>query len=60
MWAINVEQQTAEYLAGIMGCSLQSAPPRHLGLPLVGKRLLRRDWIPLLDRFEKRLAGTSK
>ncbi|KAK1283590.1 hypothetical protein QJS10_CPB21g00998 [Acorus calamus] len=30
---------------------------KHLGLPLVQKRLLHKDWNPLIERFEKHLDG---
>ncbi|KAK1276479.1 hypothetical protein QJS04_geneDACA020812 [Acorus gramineus] len=55
--AIHVESTRAESLAALLGCELQQAAPKHLGLPLVQSRLLRKDWTPLVERVEKRLAG---
>ncbi|KAK1290670.1 hypothetical protein QJS10_CPB18g00804 [Acorus calamus] len=56
---INISSGEAERLAGALGCVTQSLPIRHLGLPLVAKKLRQQDWLPLLDRMVKRLAGWS-
>ncbi|KAK1289249.1 hypothetical protein QJS10_CPB18g00707 [Acorus calamus] len=56
MWAINVESRRAESIATKFGCAIQRAPPSHLSLPLVQRRLLRKDWNPLVEQFEKKLA----
>ncbi|KAK1293300.1 hypothetical protein QJS10_CPB17g00786 [Acorus calamus] len=57
LWAINVDITRVESLVALVGCELQQAPLKHLGLPLVQRRLLRKDWVPLVERIEKRLAG---
>ncbi|KAK1319835.1 hypothetical protein QJS10_CPB04g01254 [Acorus calamus] len=54
---VNVEQQKAAELAALLGCKIQTLPNKHLGLPLVTRRLLRRDWTPVIERIQRRLGG---
>ncbi|KAK1258937.1 hypothetical protein QJS04_geneDACA020242 [Acorus gramineus] len=54
---INVEETLVERMAGILGCQSTGFPLRHLGLPLTLGRLPKTEWMPLISRFERRLAG---
>ncbi|KAK1264649.1 hypothetical protein QJS04_geneDACA024279 [Acorus gramineus] len=40
-----------------MGCLTGAFPTKHLGLPLLKGRMRKEHWDPLIDRFERRLAG---
>lgn len=46
-------------LAQMMGCRLGSFPFTYLGLPLSYKSLNQQAYLPLIQRFQKRLAGWS-
>ncbi|KAK1311565.1 hypothetical protein QJS10_CPA07g00786 [Acorus calamus] len=54
---INVTQERIDELIRIVGCPAQTFPARVLGLPLVCGRLKKREWDPLVERFQRRLAG---
>ncbi|KAK1300334.1 hypothetical protein QJS10_CPB13g01578 [Acorus calamus] len=54
---INVEETVVNRMAGILGCQTTGFPLRHLGLPLSLGRFPKTEWMPLISRFEKRLAG---
>ncbi|KAK1300975.1 hypothetical protein QJS10_CPB13g01246 [Acorus calamus] len=59
MLGINVDVSRLEFLAGLFHCEVQKFPSRILGLPLHLGRLTKADWVPLIERFEKRLEGWS-
>jgi len=44
-------------LAGVLGCSIDSLPSSHLGLPLGAKFKDKSIWEPVVERFERRLSG---
>jgi mannosylglycoprotein endo-beta-mannosidase len=51
------DEQLALRLVNILGCELGAFPITYLGLPLSNKKLKRTAYIPLIQRFNKRLAG---
>ncbi|KAK1321991.1 putative ribonuclease H protein [Acorus calamus] len=57
---INVGDQGAHSLASIIGCTVGEFPCKHLGLPLVKKRLRKPDWMSLVERLGKRLSGWKR
>ncbi|KAK1318767.1 hypothetical protein QJS10_CPB04g01215 [Acorus calamus] len=54
---INIGTTEASTLAGVLGCTVQCLPTRHLGLPLVRNKIKIADWSPLIERMERRLEG---
>ncbi|KAK1316063.1 hypothetical protein QJS10_CPA05g01626 [Acorus calamus] len=44
-------------LARTVGCTVRGFPVRVLGFPLCRGRLKKEDWDPLVERFQRRLAG---
>ncbi|KAK1262368.1 hypothetical protein QJS04_geneDACA011515 [Acorus gramineus] len=57
MHGIHVTSEEEVRLAACMGCHSLPFPTRYLGLPLVKARLTKDQWDPLIERFERRLAG---
>ncbi|KAK1307715.1 hypothetical protein QJS10_CPA09g00769 [Acorus calamus] len=57
MHGVNTSMEEEAELAAWMGCSTAVLPTKHLGLPLVKGRLKKEQWDPLIERFERRLAG---
>ncbi|KAK1289771.1 hypothetical protein QJS10_CPB18g00723 [Acorus calamus] len=55
--AVNVPEPQRQALARIVGCEVRDFPVRVLGLPLSRGRLKKEDWDPLIERFQRRLAG---
>jgi hypothetical protein len=41
----------------IFGCEVGSLPFKYLGIPIHYRKLLNKEWIPLEDRFEQKLAS---
>ncbi len=56
---LNLKQDKADLLAGILGCQIGSLPFTYLGLPLGTTRPRVVDFAPLLDRVERRLTASS-
>ncbi|KAK1313624.1 hypothetical protein QJS10_CPA06g00034 [Acorus calamus] len=54
---VNVEAEQVELLERIVGCAAQAFLATLLGLPLVRGRLKQNDWAPLVELFQRRLAG---
>ncbi len=54
---INLESVRACNLAQYFGCSTAEFPFTYLGLPLSPKPLRRIDYLPLIEKVDKRLAG---
>ncbi|KAK1278012.1 hypothetical protein QJS04_geneDACA022673 [Acorus gramineus] len=50
---INTSAEENRRMAAWMGCGVDEFPTRHLGLPLVKGRLVKADWDPLIDRFQR-------
>ena len=44
-------------LAGILSCSIDFFPSSYLGLPLGAKFKDKSIWVPVIERFERRLSG---
>jgi hypothetical protein len=59
MVPINVFDARLEILAGTFGCSKGSLPFTYLGLPLNISRPRVQDFLPIINRCEKRLTGLS-
>ncbi|KAK1316376.1 hypothetical protein QJS10_CPA05g01895 [Acorus calamus] len=55
--AINVDNRRMQRLADRFGCQIQAFPIRYLGLPLHWGKVPKRQWSPLINRFERRLDG---
>jgi hypothetical protein len=41
----------------IFGCEVGSLPFKYLGIPIHYRRLLNKEWKPVEDRFERKLAS---
>nr|CAD1844395.1 unnamed protein product [Ananas comosus var. bracteatus] len=54
---INLPTDLASSLATIFGCPVHGFPLNYLGLPLSQKKLLKSDYIPLIEKLDTRLAG---
>ncbi len=54
---INLESSWAADLAGYFGCTTGGFPFTYLGLPLSPKALRKADYLPLLEKLDKSLAG---
>ncbi len=54
---INLEGAQARDLASIFGCDIKGFPFTYLGLPLSPKSLCKADYLPLIEKVDKRLAG---
>jgi len=54
---MNMNDSTARRMADVLGCSLSSFPQTYLGLPLSPQKLRVSDFQPLLNSFDKYLAG---
>ena len=54
---MNVSASTASEMAAALGCSTSSFPQTYLGLPLSPHKLRVSDFQPLIDSFDKYLAG---
>ncbi|KAK1326980.1 hypothetical protein QJS10_CPA01g01725 [Acorus calamus] len=54
---INVERHVIQGFAQILNCQTQEFPVRYLGLPLHVGRFTKVEWLPLIERFERRLEG---
>jgi hypothetical protein len=59
IYPINVTDQKMEILANTFHCKIGSMPFTYLGLPLSLQRPNLGDFLPLIQKFEKRLASTS-
>jgi hypothetical protein len=57
---INMDAQRATHLAMTFGCNIGSMPFTYLGLPLGTHRPAFQDFMPLMNKIEKRLNGISK
>ena len=56
---INIPQDKAIHLAKTFGCSTGSLPFTYLGLPLGASKPKVEDFLPLVQKCERRLVGTS-
>jgi hypothetical protein len=56
---INVESEKMEELVSVLGCQVGSMPFTYLGLPLGTTRPSVQDFLPLLNRIERRMMGIS-
>ena len=56
---INVNAQKTLDLANALGCQVGAMPFTYLGLPLGTTRPTVRELMPLVDRIERRLTGTT-
>ncbi len=54
---INLEAVWAADLAAFLGCPIGSFPITYLGFPLAPKALHKPDYLPLIEKISKRLAG---
>ena len=54
---MNVDDAVASEMAETLGCSVSSFPQTYLGLPLSPHKLRFADYQPLLDSFDRYLAG---
>ncbi len=54
---INLVKENLSDLVGFLGCPPQSFPLIYLGLPLSPSRLRKADYLPLLEKLDKRLAA---
>nr|ABA98347.1 retrotransposon protein, putative, unclassified [Oryza sativa Japonica Group] len=59
LYPLNLSQDKADLLAGILGCNIGSLPFTYLGLPLGTTRHRVVDFAPLVDRIERRLTASS-
>lgn len=59
MVPINVSEERISILANTFGCSIGSLPFTYLGLPLSLNRLRAVDFLPLVNKCERRLTGLS-
>jgi hypothetical protein len=57
---INISEERTQYLAKIIGCSVTAMPFTYLGLPLGTTRPSVEDFLPFLQRIEKRLMSLNK
>jgi hypothetical protein len=56
---INVESEKMEELVSVLGCQVGSMPFTYLGLPLGTTRPSVQDFLPLLNRIERRMMGIN-
>ena len=56
---INVDDEKATLLAETIGCKVGSMPFTYLGLPVGTTRPSVQEYMPMLNRIEKRIMGTS-
>lgn len=56
---INIEPARATVLADAFGCQVGAMPFTYLGLPLGTRRPLVNEYLPLLNRIERRMMGLS-
>nr|CAD1822962.1 unnamed protein product [Ananas comosus var. bracteatus] len=54
---INLSQEQSSALSSSLGCSTQDFPFTYLGLPLTPKPLSKSEYLPLIEKIDKRLAG---
>ncbi len=54
---INLDPPEAAELASVFCCSIQDFPFTYLGLPLPPKPLRKSDYLPIIEKVDKRLAG---
>ena len=47
-------------LAGLLGCRVGNLPMSYLGMPLGASHKSSSIWIPILEKYERRLAGWKK
>ena len=59
MIPLNLNQDQASILANTFGCQLGTLPFTYLGLPLGTTKPKVEDYMPLMDRTERRLTATS-
>jgi hypothetical protein len=59
MLPINISEERLELLARTFGCSKGSLPFTYLGLPLGTTKPKVQDFLPLVNKCEKRLGGIS-
>ena len=57
LFGINVEQQFLLDCADLICCKVESLPATYLRLPLGARSNSTKVWEPMVEKFEKRLAG---
>jgi hypothetical protein len=55
---INFNNNSAQDMAGLLGCNVASMPFTYLGLPLGTTKPTVYDLMPLVDRIERRVSAT--
>jgi hypothetical protein len=60
IYLVNVEHEEMEILAQTFGCEIGGFPFTYLGLPLGPNKPSVEDWLPLVQRIERRLVSTSQ
>lgn len=53
---VGVTEAFTQSCASLLRCNVQTLPITYLGVPLTYKKLLIRDWAPLVRHFESRLS----
>jgi hypothetical protein len=59
MIALNMSQEQAAILSSTFGCQLGTLPFTYLGLPMGTTKPRVEDYMPLMDKIERRLTSTS-
>lgn len=59
LFPINVDDAQANLLAGAIGCQLGQMPFTYLGLPLGTTRPSVQEFLPILNKIEKRISGIN-
>lgn len=54
---LNVPNADMGWIRAVMGCSQTSFPMTYLGMPLTLKRPTKQQFLPLVEKIEKRLEG---
>ena len=55
MVPLNIGEDQGQALANLLGCKLVNLPIMYLGVPLHWKKLNEVEWLPLIEKIEKRL-----
>uniref|UniRef100_A0A0A9QJF9 Uncharacterized protein n=1 Tax=Arundo donax TaxID=35708 RepID=A0A0A9QJF9_ARUDO len=60
MVPINVHHDKALHIANTLGCQVSGMPFTYLGLPLGTTRSSVEEYMPILNRIEKRMMGINR
>ena len=55
MVPLNISEEDGQELARLLGCKVVKLPIMYLGVPLHWRKLSESDWLPLIEKLEKRL-----